>query len=131
MNYVPERELCQQGIERGFTDFRERAKSLGVQAKKRPKKLPPALRAIGTRAEEARERTGLTQTALASKLGVKPNQISRLEGGTRLLEMQTLLRLCQELGAPVGYVLGGEGELPVAHFEETDRRKRRDPDANG
>jgi hypothetical protein len=60
---------------------------------------------------------------------VKPNQISRLESGLRLLEMETMLRLCRELGAPVGYVLGGEGQLPVADFAETDRRKRRtDPD---
>ena len=124
---IPERHLCQEGIEEIFRFVPDRAKSLGVEPKRRAKKLPPALRSIGTRAEEARSRTGLTQTALAQRLGVKPNQISRLESGQRLLRTETMLALCRELGAPVGYVLGGEGELPVADFIETDRRRRHEP----
>lgn len=126
---MPKRDLCQPGI--GIdTELRPGlAKSGLMTAPRRPKKLPPALRAIGTRVAELREQTGMTQTALAKKLGVKPNQISRLEAGERLLRAETMLLLCREFGDPVGYILGGQGEPPAAEFRETDRRRRPEPES--
>lgn len=97
---------------------------MGMEAKKRPRKVSPELRLIGKRAGQARERTGMTRAKLAEKLGIHHSQISRFETGSRTLELETILRLCDALGAPKGYVFGGEGELPEVEFVETDGRKR-------
>lgn len=91
--------------------------------KKRAKRLPPELRVIGQRAHDIREGKGLTQKELARQLGINATQVSRFEKGERMPQLQTVLRLCRVLGAPVGYVVGGEGEPPVLVFEETDRRR--------
>lgn len=106
------------------------AKYLGMsRSKKAPKKVDPELRVIGKRAADRREELGMTQTALADRLGITPPQVSRFESGARLLELKTLLRLCDVIGAPKGWIIAGEGDKPKpATFVETDGRKLRGDD---
>jgi transcriptional regulator with XRE-family HTH domain len=72
----------------------------------------------------------MTVEKLAEKLGIHHSQISRFENGYRTMRLETILRLCDALGQPKGYVFGGEGELREVKFVETDRRKRRRDEAD-
>lgn len=119
--------LCQDGTGRPFPPRAGRAESRAVEAakKKRPKKLSPELRAIANRATGLRERSGMTHTELAKRLGIHPSQLSRFEDGYRMLKWETMLRLCQALGSSTGYIFGGEGPEPAPTFVESDRRRRK------
>jgi transcriptional regulator with XRE-family HTH domain len=79
----------------------------------------------------ARERQGLTLTALAETTGMDLSQLSRLEKGERVagIEAATVLRLAGALGVPAGWLLADEGQLPtVPVFRDTDRRRKPKPD---
>jgi transcriptional regulator with XRE-family HTH domain len=97
-----------------------------------PKRLPPPpeLATLPARLRYARERSQMTQTALAAKAQVALPQISRLEAGERVsgIEAATIIRLARALGAPVGWLAADEGELgqiPVFHEGRDKRRKPR------
>ena len=88
---------------------------------------PKALLTLPSRLKYARERQGLTQTALAERTGIDLGGISRLEKGERVvgIEAATIIRLAAALGVPVGWLAADEGQLPpVVVFEETDRRRK-------
>lgn len=72
--------------------------------------------ALGT----VREQRGLTQQALADRVGVKRTAITRLEGGDHAPTMTTLLKLVQALDAKLTIDADGRIEL-VAHRRRTKR----------
>ncbi len=58
-----------------------------------------------------REGLGLTQAALAEKLGVSPVSVCRYESGDREPEtLELLQRIAAELGVSVDELLGESGE---------------------
>lgn len=87
----------------------------------------PELSSFPTRLKYARERAGLTQTALAEMTGIDISQISRWERGDRVDGMQiaTIIRLARALGQPTGWLAADEGQPAVPVFREpTDRRRK-------
>jgi transcriptional regulator with XRE-family HTH domain len=62
---------------------------------------------VGRNCAEARKRAGLTQHALANRLFIHPNDISRLENGRHCPRLTTLLRLARLLGIPLTDLLEG------------------------
>jgi transcriptional regulator with XRE-family HTH domain len=88
---------------------------------------PKVLLTLPVRMRYARERQGLTLTALAESTGMDLSQLSRLEKGERVagVEAATVLRLASALNVPVGWLAADEGQLPpVPVFRETDRRRK-------
>lgn len=57
---------------------------------------------------EARERCGLTQSALAEKLGINGVTLSGYETGKHDPKSDTLVRIAQICGVSVDYLLGRE-----------------------
>lgn len=85
------------------------------------------LETFPTRLKYARERAGLTQTALAKKTQIDISQISRWESGERFegIELATAIRLAHALGQPVGWLAADEGQPAIPVFREpTDRRRK-------
>lgn len=62
------------------------------------------------RIREARERCGLTQAALAEKLGVNGVTLSGYENGKHDPKSDTLVKIAQICGVSVDYLLGREQE---------------------
>ncbi len=62
----------------------------------------------GHRIAEARKHAGLSQQALAEKLGVGRQTIARLELGTQVPSVETALAVARELGESVEVLFGGE-----------------------
>ncbi|MCA1667488.1 MAG: helix-turn-helix domain-containing protein [Thermomicrobia bacterium] len=74
--------------------------------------------ALGT----VREQRGLTQQALADRVGVKRTAIARLERGDHAPTMTTLLKLVQALDAKL--VIDSDGRIDlIAHRQRTKRRQ--------
>jgi transcriptional regulator with XRE-family HTH domain len=62
-------------------------------------------RRVGARIAELRRAAGLTQQALADRMGVSLRRVQRLEGDALDLRLSTLAQLAQHLGAPVEELL--------------------------
>ena len=62
----------------------------------------------GERVKQARKRAGLTQKALAERVGVGRVSIARVEAGTRKPSMQLALAIAREVEEPVEALFGGE-----------------------
>jgi putative transcriptional regulator len=60
-----------------------------------------------SRVAEARERAGLTQPALAERVGASRPTIARIEGGTTTPSVTLALAISRELGASVESLFGG------------------------
>ncbi len=58
----------------------------------------PARRAVAEALASARRRAGLTQRALAAKLGQLPSTVAKMEMGQRRLNVVELVRLAEALG---------------------------------
>ncbi len=67
---------------------------------------------IGLRVTRRRQELGLTQTALAKKLGVQAGNVSRIEGGLQNLTIDTLCKLANALDTTVLALLGGTSASP-------------------
>jgi len=68
---------------------------------------------LGQRIKEKRQALGLTQEELADNLGTTPQHISAIEQDKRTPSLQLLVKLAEELGATVDYLLTGkEGIMP-------------------
>jgi transcriptional regulator with XRE-family HTH domain len=94
---------------------------------------PKELTTLATRLKYARERAGLTATAVAARADLDLSQVSRYEKGERVegIEAATVIRLARALGVPVGWLAADEGTLPpIPVFEEGSDRRRR-PKAHG
>ena len=68
-----------------------------------------ALRVIGIRIAEARDRAGLTQTELAGKLGVTRVAVAKWEGGKAEPSSGNMHRLAAVLDVSVEFLQTGEG----------------------
>ena len=79
-----------------------------VDSMKKQTEHNPFGRALG----RFRESKGLTQTQLAQMCGMRQTQISQIEGGHNSnLKLETMLRICNALGAKIDEILcfnGGE-----------------------
>ncbi len=64
---------------------------------------------IGEMLKDARKETGMTQEALAEKIGTKKSYISRLENGKTDVQVSTLFRIFEEgLGKKVSILVEDE-----------------------
>jgi len=79
-----------------------------------------ALDAIGDRLREERVRAGLSQRALARRLGLSPSLISQLESGQSKPSVATLYAIVTELGVSLDHVIRG-GDFPDARDDATER----------
>lgn len=61
---------------------------------------------VGTRVAAARKRRGMTGTELGEKVGLRKDQISKIESGRRRLDISELPRVAAALGVPVRSLLG-------------------------
>lgn len=57
--------------------------------------------AVRIRLAEIRKERGLTQKELAKLVGIHELTISRIEGGSRQIELDTLGKLCSALQVPI------------------------------
>lgn len=59
---------------------------------------------IGSRIREIRTKKGMTQEALAEKMGINPKFISSIERGKENPTLNTIINLADSLGVPIGEV---------------------------
>ena len=60
-------------------------------------KLVDELRILGEVLVRARERAGLKQSDVAAKLGLPASYLSKIEGGTRRLDVVELIRIAEAM----------------------------------
>jgi transcriptional regulator with XRE-family HTH domain len=65
---------------------------------------------LGARVRAARKRVGITQEALAAKVGKTPESISNIERGQHLPMLETLAALASTLGVPLAEFFGSDEE---------------------
>lgn len=61
--------------------------------------------AFGNRVRAARERMGITQEDLASRVGMSPSHMSIVERGVKVPRMDTVVKLANELDVSADYLL--------------------------
>lgn len=61
---------------------------------------------VSERIARLRERKGMTQEALAKRLGVKPSMVSRIEAGSQNLTLESLHRIARALSTRVRVEIG-------------------------
>ena len=54
---------------------------------------------------ETREKAHLTQTAVAKKMGVSPQVVSRIEGGSLNLTLRTIFKYARSVGSELAFSL--------------------------
>ena len=84
-----------------------------------------ARRALAAALRGKRELVGLTQVALAARIGSSQSRVAKMEAADPTVSLELLMRALVVLGATrtdVGRVLGAEGRIP-----EGGRRRRRAP----
>jgi transcriptional regulator with XRE-family HTH domain len=62
-------------------------------------KLAAELRILGEVLTRVREAAGVRQAELAARLGVPPSYLSKIENGTRRLDVIELVRIAEAMGA--------------------------------
>ena len=86
----------------------------------RRKQEEAALIAFGKRLRQVREEAGMTQVAVADRVGVRPKAISLIESGDAAPTLTTMLQLARALGvSPAVLFQFGEGVASAAP-ESTD-----------
>jgi transcriptional regulator with XRE-family HTH domain len=78
---------------------------------------------MADRFRELRDRAGLSQEALARKVGVGVKAVYMWERGQRTPGLKTAARLADALGVTVG-VLAGSEPMPAAPGPKEPRRKK-------
>jgi len=73
-----------------------------------PRQKPSRAPERGHRVAQGRRRAGLTQPALAEKVGVSRPTIARIEAGKTSPSVALALAIARELGEPVETLFGGE-----------------------
>lgn len=68
---------------------------------------------VGSRIKAAREKAGITQTALAKRLCVTQTAVSSWESGRRLPHLSMILMICQHLDTPLSHL------IPDPHEKKT------------
>ncbi|MEK5141437.1 MULTISPECIES: helix-turn-helix domain-containing protein [Paenibacillus] len=66
---------------------------------------------LGTRIRQERQRLNLTQERLAERVDLSHAYIGQIERGERSLSLETLVKLANELGATVDYLLSEAVEV--------------------
>ncbi|MGN0470673.1 MAG: helix-turn-helix domain-containing protein [Acutalibacteraceae bacterium] len=61
---------------------------------------------IATKIKELRKRAGMTQSELASKLGISPSAVGMYEQGRREPDSETMLKLCSIFDTTSDFLLG-------------------------
>lgn len=80
---------------------------------------------IGDRIRQAREALGLTQPALARRVGVTKSAVNQWEHGqTKRLEGENLLRCARALGVSPDWLLSGKGPMRPDRVQEPHRAYR-------
>lgn len=69
---------------------------------------------VGARVARIRRERRMSQGALAAKVGVEPESISRCETGASSLSLSNLVRVSQALGVSLGDLLDGARPVPAA-----------------
>ncbi len=69
-------------------------------------KLAGELAVLGQVLAATRERAGLKQTELAVKLGVPPSYLSKVENGTRRLDVIELVHIAEAMGVDPREIVG-------------------------
>ena len=69
-------------------------------------KLAGELLILGRVLVEARERAGLKQSDVAAKLGVPASYLSKIENGTRRLDVIELIRMAEAMGIDPAEIVG-------------------------
>ena len=77
-------------------------------------------RVVGGRLRQARVDAGLSQEALAEKLGLSQVGYSGMERGRTMIRVEVLLEVCRVLGRPVTYFVGG-GVVGIEDVSEETR----------
>lgn len=68
---------------------------------------------IGQRIRKRRQELNLTQQDLADALGLTPQHISLIEQDKRIPSLLSLVKLAEELGVTVGYLVTGKVGLVI------------------
>nr|WP_246152364.1 helix-turn-helix transcriptional regulator [Roseospira navarrensis] len=71
-------------------------------------------RDIGRALRETREQVGLSRETLAARMGLRPDQLKRMEEATNVLTASRLEAAARELGVRVGHFYGGHDPMRVA-----------------
>lgn len=90
------------------------------------RRTPPkaAVETFGQRLARLREDAGLSQSALARRIGSSQSAVSQIEAGERSPSYGMLVQLAEALGVSVAYMVGGEVEQ-LTPTEETHFRRYR------
>jgi transcriptional regulator with XRE-family HTH domain len=67
-------------------------------------------RRVGGVLRSIRERQGVTQLALAMKLGLPQSLVSKIETGTRALKLSEVFKYAEALGCDVNILMNEVGE---------------------
>ena len=68
-------------------------------------KLAPELRILGEVLVRARERAKLKQSDVAARLGLPASYLSKIESGTRRLDVIELIRIAEAMGADAAEIV--------------------------
>lgn len=68
-------------------------------------RLAAELRLLGEAVTAARERAGLKQSDVAARLGVPPSYLSKIENGTRRLDVIELIEIAGAIGTDPAEIL--------------------------
>lgn len=72
-------------------------------------------RELGNKIAETREAAGLTQEALAEKIGIQSNSVHRYEAAERKISLFTAVKLAQALKVSVGEL------IPEGYIEKNEK----------
>lgn len=67
--------------------------------------------------KKAREKRGLTQEQLASKLSISTSTVGMYEQGRRQPDIKTLIKLSNELNIPISVLLETKDELNIESIQ--------------
>jgi transcriptional regulator with XRE-family HTH domain len=82
------------------------AKTGGTDRVSTKAKLANELLILGKVLADVRERHGLKQSELAEKLGLPASYLSKIENGTRRLDVIELIQISQAMGADASELIG-------------------------
>lgn len=67
---------------------------------------------VGKRISDRRNAMGMTQEALAEKAGLGQKYITVIENGTKCMQLDTFIKICDALNLDYSYVIEGEFKKP-------------------
>lgn len=76
---------------------------------------------------QCRKKAGLSQEALAERIGVSRQAVSKWETGEAMPELSTVVALAKEFGVTTDWLLSDEEEIPAAETPKTEEPKRSPP----